>query len=202
MSTCSATQNLHPVLVRTRQRTIAFTVLVLVIGAFAYVILSEKPEPRYQGKRLSEWLAIHSNPNSSEGAEAAVAVRSIGTNALPFVLEWMRYEPPPWREKLRTVASSPRIAEALAYIADALGYTVPKDLFVGESSKQADDAAEVIYILRSNAISAIPELEALMKDNRTPVRGRRAIRALGKIGPPAIPVLTNALTDPNQINRA
>jgi hypothetical protein len=62
--------------------------------------------------------------------------------------------------------------------------------------------AEVGFIILStNGASAVPELEALMRNNQKPELGLRAIWALRAIGGPAIPALTNALADIGQTNR-
>ena len=47
-------------------------------------------------------------------AEAEMAVRNIGTNGIPFLLQWINYEPPTWRKKLRSnlpdrLANSPQL---------------------------------------------------------------------------------------------
>ena len=56
-------------------------------------------EPEYQGKKLSEWVTFHSHgskvaPNNPDFA--ASAIRNIGTNAVPWLVRWIAYEPPPW----------------------------------------------------------------------------------------------------------
>jgi hypothetical protein len=187
--------------VKTKLRTIAFTALVLVIGAFAYGILSEKstPEPRYDGKSLSEWLALYCRPEANRGlpSEAELAVRSIGTNALPFLLESLRYELLPWRETLLKLATQRVPGKTLAEGKIVYG----RSLIVGKTARRAERADLGFVILNTNAVLAIPALEALMKNNQKPDMSLRAIYALGEIGGPAIPALTNALADINQTNR-
>jgi hypothetical protein len=36
----------------------------------------------------------------AEKTEAEIAIAAIGTNAIPFLLKWLRYEPPLWRSLL------------------------------------------------------------------------------------------------------
>lgn len=183
--------------VRTKRRTIFITVLVCIALALAYAILSRDNEPRYKGKTLSEWLAIYTAV-PMEGAsapaetqrEAQLAIRSIGTNALPFVLEWMRQEPSPWRETLLN-----KLPQALQ------NWPLLKSLIRGKSLQRAERAGSVFVILQTNAVCAIPELETLMQDNGRPERANSVITCLTWIGPAAIPVLTNALANPNQSNR-
>src|SRR5215471_537789 len=92
--------------------------LVVVLGLVALTVLvaalwpSEK-EPKYQGKKLSDWLSAYMNASPSEQDAAAEAVRHIGTNALPILLHWMSYQVPNCRSRLvdvvqRMPISSPR----------------------------------------------------------------------------------------------
>jgi len=57
-------------------------------------------------------------------------------------------------------------------------------------------------LLGTNAVSAIPELKAMMSEPTKPLTAATAIEALGYIGEPAIPVLQSALADPKQLHRA
>jgi len=82
------------------------TVLVLfacLAGLGALLFLFGHPsEPRYQNRPLSYWVAMLAGPQARrpEAKEAPAAVTTIGTNALPFLLDWIQYEPPPWNAKL------------------------------------------------------------------------------------------------------
>src|SRR5713101_6945786 len=74
--------------------------LVLLAGVLVAVFRRER-EPEYGGKRLSEWVMVigHSDPatGSIQRAEAADAIRKIGTNAFPYLLKWISYETPAWK---------------------------------------------------------------------------------------------------------
>src|SRR4051795_810107 len=76
----------------TRPRKLLFGMFALtlaLIGVLAVALWPEKPEPVYEGRKLSEWiLATHSQPE-----EARLALQSIGTNGIPYYLEWIRYKP-------------------------------------------------------------------------------------------------------------
>lgn len=192
---------------RVKRRTLAIAVLVLAIAvftgaAFTWSILlrDDEPddEPRYQGKRLSEWLALCRVPavtNEELQGEAEFAVRSIGTNALPCLLKWFRYELPPWRGRILELATW--------HLDKAEGKKVVfrRSFIIGPTARRAEKADLGFVILNTNAAPATAELEALMKNSRKPDVGLRAIYALGEIGGPAIPALTNALADANQTNR-
>ncbi len=210
----------------TRRRTTALTLLILVVffAALAYVLLSEKPiqDPRYAGKSLSEWIEIYQHtpgPSPSEPsrttaerlaafranearikatrAEVELAVRSIGTNALPYLLDCFRYELPWWRKTLLKGATLPVGGKSLAEGKIVLF----RSSIIGPNARKVQQADLGFVILNTNAAPAIPELEAMMKDDQKPERALRAINALSAIGVPAVGVLTNALADTNQIHR-
>src|SRR5438105_3314 len=81
-----------------KRRSVIVALIGCVMAAIVMAIVwPRNREPEYGGKRLSEWLGAY---EASPSDEAQVAVRRIGTNALPWLLRWCGYEPPPWRGKL------------------------------------------------------------------------------------------------------
>ena len=109
----------------------------------------------------------------------------------------MRYELPPWRQQLLKLATRPVKGKTL----DEGKIVYGQSLILGKATRLAELADLGFVILNTNAAPAIPELEAMMKDNQKPDQGLRAIYALGTIGVPAVQVLTNALADINQSHR-
>src|SRR6266478_5530398 len=75
-------------------------VVGVVLAGVLLVVFSREREPEYGGKRLSEWVEEFPSGFSVETQQARQAVRHIGTNALPFLVEWIAYEQPPWKAKL------------------------------------------------------------------------------------------------------
>jgi hypothetical protein len=184
MSTCSATQTLHHLGVLTKRRKrIAIILLALIGGVIAYSLLHQSDEPEYHGRRLSEWLVWRTQ---ADFYKAETAVRAIGTNAVPYLLKWIKYEIPPWRISLD------KKVPAFVNRGPIRGW------IQGRASWLAFYAPDGFRFLGTNAVSAIPELEVLMKDTTKPERSGRAIRALTSIGEPAIPVLRAALADTNR----
>jgi len=89
-----------------KRRVIMVVVGCLVLAAAAALLGLREREPRYNGRTLSEWLARY-NPawdrddgGRTTSENAAEAVKHIGTNALPWLVRWIRYEPRPWEVKL------------------------------------------------------------------------------------------------------
>jgi hypothetical protein len=174
----------------------------LALAAVVFLLLNtDEREPKYNGHSLSYWVNIFGDQwynflfasVDPRFAEATNAVSHIGTNALPYLLKWIRYEQPSWRSKLiRQVRQLPS-----SYL--------PKDklsnFIEGNNNRKAYYAASSFRILGTNALPALPELTAMMRDTTSPNTALRAAFALSALGPSAFPILTNALADPKQPNR-
>jgi len=84
-------------------------VAALVIVGWLLSGVFRAREPEYGGKRLSEWvLMLPPDADPFGQTKAEVALRSIGTNAVPHLLRWIDYEPASWRLKLYEHLGSPR----------------------------------------------------------------------------------------------
>jgi hypothetical protein len=83
--------------VRNHRKKLGALILILALVAIRFS-LRTNPEPSYNGRRLSEWISIYATNNPSEttpdGEAAAIAIRCLGTNALPFLLEWIHIGTP------------------------------------------------------------------------------------------------------------
>jgi hypothetical protein len=72
--------------IRFRTRLLRICGAAAVLGLVAF-ILSMNSEPAYEGRPLSFWLdQFTASQNPAERARAAVAIRQLGTNALPELL--------------------------------------------------------------------------------------------------------------------
>jgi hypothetical protein len=75
-----------------RRRKLIFGILVLMLlGVLAAMLWPEEPEPVYKGRKLSEWLKLR--VMKKDVIETSTAIETIGTNGIPFYIEWIRYEP-------------------------------------------------------------------------------------------------------------
>jgi hypothetical protein len=72
--------------------------------AVTALVWPREKEPEYQGKKLSYWCArlgsTDGSVSGSEFSEAEQAIIGIGTNGVPFLLKWTRYERPRWKSDL------------------------------------------------------------------------------------------------------
>src|SRR3954469_118256 len=75
------------------KKRVAILVCGVAVAAVVAVVFWPGPkEPEYQGKKLSEWVAMR----TSHPGECEQAVKAIGTNAVPQLLTLVRYERPKW----------------------------------------------------------------------------------------------------------
>jgi len=167
----------------TRRGKIGIAVgLILCVAIIAYLILPH--EPRYQGRALSAWLAELDLESSHPQNKAAEAVRSIGTNALPWLRRMLITEGPLWERAM------------LAFNAKQSLVQFP----VVPDNVARNRALRGYHTLGNLAEGDVPCLVQLLVVKRSPqVRSYIAL-ALGNIGPSAraaLPVLEKATTDPN-----
>src|SRR6266850_682862 len=157
--------------------------LVIVVAVVAF--WPGEKEPEYEGKKLSEWLAAR----IVQPEEATNAVLAIGTNALPFLVKWVEYEIPEWREKVANMTRTwPRWTISFWVARKALG-------------RGLDQRAEFGFlVLGEQAAPAIPELSRYVRDPK--VRSHMyAAYSLAYLGPGAVAPLVAALEDKGQSKR-
>ncbi len=140
-------------------------------------------EPRYKGRTLTHWLAVHQKAalNSPRERESAEAIRQIGTNALPYLVARLTHHISPWRLKV---------------VGMAVHLPSPVDGWVSKTVLGAEDlllaADDGFTLLGAQAAPAAPELIRLLNDKET---WDIAIVALQDIGEAAVPDLVTALTN-------
>ena len=172
------------------QRRIWTAILLLGAAGFAtWLILSSRDsEPVYKGKRLSEWLAEallspHPNtdgynPPSPSEIQAEEAVRHIGTNAIPALLEMLQETDSPLKTK---------------WIA-----LLEKQHFIRAPEPAFDRNLHALYgfqALGPAASNSVPELVRIYRENHSPDSQVLILAALDNIGPTAAPKATPILLD-------
>ena len=174
---------------------IVFVIAVLALSGIAlWKVYSEK-EPNYKGKPLAFWLwgydrgtysASHPNgPSAPTLAEANEAVRAMGTNTIPVLLQMLEQESP-WRTRFR------KMLWHLSKAHFPMQYPGSKALGAFHAFNHGD------------ASNAVPALIKIMQNDRGPFQQTACPDVLAWIGPPAepaIPALLQAATHTNAIVR-
>ena len=164
-----------------RRRVILWALGTCAVTMMAVCVLAYDREPRYKGKSLSEWLRVYAAaPDNVRRDVAADAIRHMGTNALPFLLEAVRHGVPGWMRQV-----SPVIGRLPKPIQSKWAHMMA-------ARNRASEAAVGLAILGPVAVPIIPELVADLDNTR---RQNGAIRALEAIGRPAVPFLVAAITN-------
>jgi hypothetical protein len=137
-----------------KQRILLAGLLVVALGGFAWLVLSQPLEPVYEGKPLGLWLEGY-NPiyytgrttlsPDGQAAQSDEAVRSIGTNGIPVLLRELRKRDSPLKLKLMALAGWQRF---LKYRSD----------FAVNRNAAAARAFDVLGSAASNAVPALIEM--------------------------------------------
>jgi hypothetical protein len=162
---------------------LAVSACVAVVSVTVALSRREK-EPTYQGQPLSYWV-LRSMGDDGDREMAAEAFRHIGTNAVPFLLQWTRYERPAWRMKVVVaLRRMPRPVHRL--IASRI---------ISRTEWLSEGAVNVFTALGTNGASAVPDLTPLMRNTNAPRIAMRAIIDLAFVGTNSLPVLLSAAED-------
>ena len=145
--------------------------ITIVVVSLGFLIVRQKPnEPPFQGKPLSYWLAQLDMKSARDGTnEAAAAVRSMGTNALPRLTQMLLTDVSDWEWWLREQRWFP--------------------FRWGGNERIQEQGSFGLACLREQAV---PTLERLLTNHTTTPRS--AI-TLGRMAPVGTTVLAHGLTN-------
>jgi HEAT repeats len=171
-----------------------FFALLAGIIAWLVCVIFHPFEPRYQGKRLTDWAEevyptdVYSSQSLPTGlraqsARAVAVIQQIGTNALPLALSLCRTKDSWLKRKLE---------ECTKYNSGG----VVRYIITTEWQKH-EEGANIIWALGSAAKPAIPALIQLLQSQDRDI-AMRAVDALPGAGTNAIPPLIELLDSANQ----
>ena len=182
---------------------IAFVAASLAASVGLFFVFHRKPEPIYGGCTLSYWAERYAkayfsqrafvSPNlgyAGVDAEAEKAIRAIGTNALPFVVEWLHFEQAHSSVRLFYSLRMNRLPQPLR---DGMHELAFKEL----AQRRAQLAYYVLQILGPQASPVAPDLLRLCRKSGEPDTAYRCFNALGALGTNALPQLMHVVQDVN-----
>lgn len=201
-----------------KRRTRQFVILIALVIAIAVLwgalrapwATSRAPgEPSYRGRLLSEWLddrvATPAGPVILTD-EAVFAVRQIGPEAIPLLLEWLQRSDPRGFQQLRYSANIPvplndrwrdRAFLGFRALGDDAAIAIPELVHLALRGEDRDIRSAAINSLTNDHPASTKLLSKALRDNDAEIRFRAA-HVLGCIRPPAaIGSLTSALGDPD-----
>jgi len=168
-----------------RRRGVYLILVVLVVTAVLVVVFARRErEPEYGGKKLSEWVRdygaprwiwitngihVYATPNDSSN-QASQSIRGIGSNAIPLLVKWMRYDQAKWK------------AKAFADLNPWLKRIKSNWQLTDEREHRAEASALVLADFRGDPGPAIPGLTLIMTGRNGLASKRRAQQALKNLG--------------------
>ena len=134
-----------------------FAVLIgFGVLAAALAVCLRSPEPEYRGRRLSQWVEGYnwsSDVARYTTKERQEAMRQMGTNAIPYLLKWIRYETPHWKIKWYEIVNP-----ALAKVRPSWQLSDEKEQL------RANGTVLAFIALGAQSESAVGELSRLTND--------------------------------------
>jgi HEAT repeat protein len=183
--------------VRRRWIIVVVTAFVLVAGGTIWFSTRER-EPSYNGRTLSEWLEIYCDdpqvsltrllPQPLEQNEAAMAVRRIGANALPWLLKWTEARAPAGTVWLNKAARVLPQALGRQWLANTLRSSYK------DRSHRKTLADQGWIVLGPRAAPAVPELARILNGGEW-ASAQSAALALAVIGERGLDPLLAAVTN-------
>jgi hypothetical protein len=178
-----------------RKRIFIILAVVVLVGISVAAFWTREREPEYNGKKLSEWCWLYWGwvaEGPAEKEQARVAINHIGTNALPFLVQWLRYDHPSPKETIADIAA--QLKDRLRRSTGARNSLRPLS--------RAEIAGLGFEALGTNASPAIPALMVLLRDpaSSTVTVGETA-DALSSIGDRGWLELARYLRERGQPNR-
>jgi hypothetical protein len=153
-----------------------FLMFGALLGLGLVVILNLHREPEADGRTLSDWLELVREGKGTHTA-ATNAVRKIGTNAIPILLEKLARTDPMWKQKLQRTKLQGLISDEWVYAS----HPSIKQAYIG------------FAILGSDAAPVVPELSRMLQDSNL---SWRTAFVLSYVGASGRAVLKAALTNP------
>jgi len=141
-------------------------------------------EPEYQGKNLSEWIAMLPVPGPGGGRlgsrwEAVNAIREMGSNGLPFLVRWVTYD-------------VPKLEASVAHNMETNASLVPLRgmgrMFLYSGEMRASDSVVALGVLGPRASSAISALGRKLETVRNRETADRIMSVLSSFSDAGIDV--------------
>jgi HEAT repeat protein len=166
---------------------IGLVVLGVCVLAGVLAIRRSRPDTLFQGKTIKAWAWQLLSPTSAVREEAAAVFRGLGTNAVPGLIALLDSRDPLWRRQLWRY-----------------GFRLPmkyRSRLLRQSSVPNEEtihlaAAMALEVIGPDGKAAAPSLGRVLRSGEREPRAHVAT-ALGCIGKDSLPILLDALRDPD-----
>jgi len=140
-------------------------VVSLLIGLNAW-----SAEPSWHGSPLSVWLSHLNDLDKGRSGAAETALKSIGTNAVPYLIKLLSATPPAFGESLAQRQSQAVLAFRI--LGDSGAYSLPVlgSLLTNQSSTKITDPGPIAQAMAGIGERATPWLAMALSSTRSVVR--------------------------------
>ena len=180
----------------TKMKYIAVFLLAGIVIAMVAIFFRQDGEPAYHEHCLGYWVDMYGKSYPDQrNPEDVEALTAIGTNALPFLINWIRStdaKPSHARNVVLSILNHlPKFIEPGFLISWADEHS-----FYGRDSQRAGSAAVTFLLLGTNAIPSIPDLKAILANPTNGYACVEAERALTRIGPEGFAAVLEVIAIP------
>jgi len=175
---------------------VAVFLLAGIVIATVAIFFRQDGEPAYHGHRLGYWVDMYGKSYPDQrNPEDVEALTAIGTNALPYLINWIRStdaKPSHGRQSASLIFR--RLPKSI--VPDFLISWADEHSFYGRESQRAGSAAVTFLLLGTNAIPSIPDLKAILANPTNGYACVEAERALTRIGPEGFAAVLEVIAIP------
>jgi len=192
-----------------RSVAIPFVVLALVLTGIVVLQSNGPAEPIYNGRRLRDWLKDYGSGSGPRHDAAYLALKAIGSNAIPYLLFEFESGDPKWVTRLKRSAFTRGVLKRQLQSEDPIRYTkaVHGLLLLGPQlapvlprlAKYLDDPTRCEYatLLVASAGEAGLRYFLTVLNSSDPTRVKSALRGIARMrAAAAIPVVLPLLNHP------
>jgi HEAT repeat protein len=169
-----------------KRHGIILVVLFIALAGGLVWMLSRPSEPLYQGKPLSAWINEYNGRPGDTNQAALVAIREMGTNAIPTLLKIMESDDPPFQRMMSELNRK----QSLVHFP------------VREKPYPRWAASAALYAMGASARPAFPTLTNLLFHANSLFKTAAPANALAGMGSGGLPPLLAALTNQNPFIRS
>src|SRR5258708_15033334 len=174
----------HPAGMGKKLGILLAVLFVALLGGLVWM-LSRPAEPVYQGKSLSAWINEYNGRPGDTDQAALVAIREMGTNAIPALLKIFKSDDPPFQGMLWALNRR----QSLLHFP------------VSDKPYPRWAASAALYAMGANARPAFPALTNLLFHSDTLFNSAAPAIPLAGMGSEGLPPLLAALTNQNAVSR-
>jgi hypothetical protein len=182
-----------------KKRFILLSALSVMLLAACLILWPERfpesaGEPTYHGRCLSDWVVDLNGRTlafnqAALTAQATKAIRHIGTNATPFLTQYLLYQPPRWR--IQMIRFKARMGWRLGNDWSRENPVIHKKIL------RSYGALNALTLLPSKDPPVMAALTCLLESQPDQLQVCQAVELLSRFGRPALPAWHRALTSPN-----